>query len=130
MSAIQARRMAGQCTSGAERDGGKLFHAVARNKALCGAKPGRRSVGWSAHLGEKVTCPRCLKKMENIKLAWRYWSKTVPRFYVAQVPGDDGVDWGYTTDQKKALPLTKGWQARFRADCRRVGVAARFEDVS
>jgi hypothetical protein len=38
--------------------------------ALCGAKPGRRSVGWdfqngSSNVGKEVTCPRCLKKLQK-----------------------------------------------------------------
>ena len=30
---------------------------------LCGAKPGRRSAGWSSYPGEQVTCPKCLRKL-------------------------------------------------------------------
>ena len=47
-----------------------------------------------------------------------------------QQAGDDGVDWGYHTDPKKAIPLSTYWQRRFAADCRRVGVTARFTPVN
>jgi hypothetical protein len=66
-SAYLPSRMSGQCGEG-ERDGGKRYHAVpvggsTHAKALCGAKPGRRSVGWGEHHGTAVTCPRCLKRL-------------------------------------------------------------------
>ena len=68
----------GRLANGAERDRGLLVHLVPdpggpdhtrgnRSKqALCGAKPGRRSVGWS-HWNTNLdpgpaTCPRCLKR--------------------------------------------------------------------
>ena len=47
-------------------------------------------------------------------------------YYVAQVPGDAGVDWGYVTNMRQAKPLPPYWQQRFEADCRRVGANARF----
>jgi len=64
------RHLAGRCANGAERDSGTLFHALpiengqVRGRALCGAAPRRRSVGWSewGH-GAAVTCPKCLKKL-------------------------------------------------------------------
>lgn len=59
------------------------------------------------------------------KIASRYWSKACPVFYVSEKIGKIG-DWGYTTDVKKALPLSPYWQRRFNADCDRVGVAAKF----
>ena len=65
-----------------------------------------------------------------MKIAWRFWSAQRPVFYVASIPGDGGKDWGYHTDQKKALPLSAYWQRRFAADCRRVGVDARFLEVT
>lgn len=61
----EARRLAGRCADGAERDGGSLWHAVPARawKALCGAEPGRRSAGWSQRVGDAVTCPRCARKL-------------------------------------------------------------------
>jgi hypothetical protein len=46
------------------------YHAVKKSEisAICGAKPGRRSVGWSPtpKANSVVTCPRCLKKLEKV----------------------------------------------------------------
>ncbi len=70
VTVYEIRRMSGRCNEG-ERDGGKRFHAVPVGgsyhvKACCGAKPGRRSVGWSEHVGSAVTCPRCLQKLLKV----------------------------------------------------------------
>ena len=64
--------LSGRCTDGRELGRGVLVHAVdgthredyneLHGTALCGAKPGRRSVGWSVW-GNSVTCQRCLRKM-------------------------------------------------------------------
>lgn len=63
----QALRLAGRCANVSERDGGARYHAVPPHsiKALCGATYGRRSAGWSEYPGDKVTCPRCQKKLEK-----------------------------------------------------------------
>lgn len=59
--------------------------------------------------------------------AYRIWNKlNMTLYYVAQVPGDGGKDWGYTEDPKQAILLNKYWQRRFNADCRHVGVQAQF----
>lgn len=44
--------------------------------------------------------------------------------YVQNVPGDGGVDWGFTSDRAKALPLNTYFARRFVADCRRVNAVA------
>jgi len=73
MAAPNIWRLAGRCSNGFERDGGARFHAVPADDrgvayvALCGAKPGRRSAGWSSYPGEAVTCPRCLRKLEGVR---------------------------------------------------------------
>jgi hypothetical protein len=66
------RRMTGRCANGAERDGGALYHAVPidafgayHSNAVCGAKPGKRSVGWSGYPGQTVTCKRCIRRLAN-----------------------------------------------------------------
>jgi len=69
------RMLAGRCANGAELDSGTRWHAVPIGDhgmswtALCGAEPGRRSAGWSHWIvsGQAVTCPRCLKKLEQTK---------------------------------------------------------------
>ncbi len=58
-------------------------------------------------------------------IAWRLWARNTI-FYVANLPGDNGVDWGYHTDPRKAIGLNKYWQRRFAANCRRCGSEARF----
>lgn len=68
------------------------------------------------------------------RIAWRYWSAAKPVFYVSQLPGQGGKDWGYTDKPQgvgpdkldRAIPLSPYWQKRFAADCRRAGVEARF----
>lgn len=52
--------LTGRCADGAERDKGTLCHAVVNEyRALCGAKPGRLSAGWSPHASDTVTCEKC-----------------------------------------------------------------------
>ena len=71
MATYTPLRMTGMCRNGAERDGGRIFHAVpgivqpggSWQKALCGAQPGIRGNGWNQQPGQMVTCPRCLKKL-------------------------------------------------------------------
>lgn len=72
------RQLSGTCRDGAERDRGRLWHALAADSeaalgepcyapAVCGAAPGlRRSAGWLAPVAgtsPAVTCPKCLKKL-------------------------------------------------------------------
>ena len=66
----QVMTLAGRCANGFEMDHGRLNHAVSEVGALCGAKPGRRSVGWSREFGD-VTCPRCVAKL-------RKYNKVIP----------------------------------------------------
>lgn len=69
-SVYLAARLAGRCANGYERDQGRRVHAVPHSETLaangycttpaaCGAKPGRRSAGWSVTV-EAPSCPRCL----------------------------------------------------------------------
>jgi len=41
--------------------------------------------------------------------------------YVSELPGHGGVDWGYTPNFDKALPLSRYWHRRFMANARRCG---------
>lgn len=64
---VSAVRLLGSCREH-ERDAGVRFHAVpvGTAKALCGARPGRRSAGWADHpsqIGTAITCPKCAKAM-------------------------------------------------------------------
>jgi hypothetical protein len=49
----------------------------------------------------------------------RPWLKDVI-FYVAQVPGDGGLDWGYTKNPSEAIHLPIYWQRRFARDGGRI----------
>ena len=60
---LKTARLAGRCADGAERDGGTQVHLIADSQqtALCGAKPGRLSAGWS-YADAHATCPRCVAR--------------------------------------------------------------------
>ena len=65
---FKPRQLAGKCSNGAERDHGLITHAVNHIGALCGAKPGRRSVGWVEPWNDApVNCEKCLKRIEDLK---------------------------------------------------------------
>ena len=60
--------MLGRLANGGEKDKGTRLHAIpdGSRKALCGAAPGPRSVGWKEDWGDApkpgivdVTCPKC-----------------------------------------------------------------------
>lgn len=64
--------MAGRCANGAESDRGRIWHARAlrgdgygEEAALCGKKPGGKSVGWSLYPGNYPTCPKCLEVLRE-----------------------------------------------------------------
>lgn len=61
----QPSELAGRCVDGAQRDSGHITHAVPEgfSRAYCGAKPGRKSVGWTMRVGTAVNCPGCLRKI-------------------------------------------------------------------
>ncbi len=68
---ITGRRLAGRCANGCERDAGSIAHAVpagtSHETALCGAEPGRRSVGWSDQ-SQAIDCPRCIRAVSRLIL--------------------------------------------------------------
>jgi hypothetical protein len=90
---IRKGMLLGRLSNGFQSDHGKLIHAVAElpakrppcpfndfgrkvipndnftmQKGLCGAKPARRSVGWTFHeITEEINCPKCLARMERMK---------------------------------------------------------------
>jgi hypothetical protein len=70
----KVRSLAGRCANGAELDHGTRNHTLIGDTwtAACGAKPGRRSVGWVMPWPDRTaTCPRCLKKLEAKRAAWQ-----------------------------------------------------------
>lgn len=59
--------------------------------------------------------------------AYTFWNKATGEMYwVAQVKGDGGKDWGYTSHSELAIDLSPYWQRRFAADCRYCGREAQF----
>lgn len=64
---VYAQRLMGSCRTGSDSSG-DLFHAVPEQSsvALCGRTYGRRSAGWSSVIGDAVTCPKCLRKMQRM----------------------------------------------------------------
>jgi hypothetical protein len=64
---VYARHLAGRCRTGSDSKGA-LAHAVPVGEytALCGRTYGRRSAGWSDYYDRALTCPRCLRKMQQI----------------------------------------------------------------
>jgi hypothetical protein len=70
MQGYEVLVMLGRLSNGFESDHGTRYHAVkfGSHKAVCGAQPGRRSVGWTfdprGH-GKEITCPRCIAKLKR-----------------------------------------------------------------
>lgn len=59
----QVLRKAGSLRNGGEADKGSVWHAVADGRsAICGAMP---AIEWSTYESDRVTCPRCLKRIES-----------------------------------------------------------------
>lgn len=58
------------------------------------------------------------------QIAYRFPSADSAPWYVAQVKGDGGVDWGYTTDISKAIAINTWVWRQFAKDMREVGSAA------
>jgi len=50
-------------------------------------------------------------------------------WYVDSLPGEGGVDWGYTGSSSKARTLTPYWQRRFAATMRHLGEGVVFIPV-
>ena len=72
---ILAAVKGGRCFNGSHRDRGQVVHAVPTkdgkepngywgDNALCGAKTGARSYGWS-QTNKQINCPKCLKKLSS-----------------------------------------------------------------
>ena len=58
------------------------------------------------------------------QIAYRFWTKNSRPWYVAEVKGDGGADWGYTEDMSKAVVLNTNQWRSFAKDMREVGSAA------
>ena len=60
----------GRLASGAQSDHGTVKHLVSwetgtNGAAICGTRPGRRSVGWQDADAPYRPCPHCLKRAER-----------------------------------------------------------------
>jgi hypothetical protein len=91
----QALVMVGRLRNGAERDHGTRNHAVkfGSSTALCGAKPGRRSVGWNTPWGGRdITCPRCLKKLPPAEHIQNVASHIGVQVTICTAPADFAAD--------------------------------------
>ncbi len=70
MLQIRLRYLQGRNANGAHRDAGTKIHALngSERAALCGARPGRLSGGWSEPFQEspEISCQRCIKKFGKI----------------------------------------------------------------
>lgn len=53
-------------------------------------------------------------------ICYRQWD-TCHTFYVSEVRGNGGVDWGYSPDPRQAIKLSRRQMQWFKADCARVG---------
>ena len=60
-------------------------------------------------------------KKSRYYICSRIWRDNLPVFYVRELPGEGGVDWGYVEERRKARPVSTYWARRFVADMRRVG---------
>lgn len=76
-TAWRAAGMLGRLLSGNEGDRGRRLHAIPENDrgtwggtdpALCGARPGPRSVGWGDIEAKPADCPRCVAKLRKAGL--------------------------------------------------------------
>ena len=70
---MHARKLSGRARgNGADRDAGHLTHATMSNSypnydaALCGKKPGPRSMGWQPAEQAPVTCEDCIEALGKI----------------------------------------------------------------
>lgn len=58
------------------------------------------------------------------QIAYRFWSANSGPWYVSEVKGNDGADWGYVTDISKAVALNINQWKSFAKDMREVGTCA------
>ena len=61
--------------------------------------------------------------MEAVYICSRYLGDNLIS-YVSEVPGEGGVDWGYTSNKRQAKNLSLYWMRRFVNDCLRCNTKA------
>lgn len=62
--------------------------------------------------------------MATKQIAYRFWNQNSAPWYVSEVKGNGGADWGYVTDISKAIVLNTNQWKSFAKDMREVGSAA------
>jgi len=60
----------------------------------------------------------------NKQIAYRFNSAKSPAWYVSEVKGNGGKDWGYSTDVEKAVKLNTNQWKSFAKDMRECGTVA------
>ena len=63
---------------------------------------------------------------KEFAIAGRPGNESCMVLWVTHLPGDGGMDWGYSSKSEDALPLSTYWQRRFRADCEAINVTPAF----
>ena len=58
------------------------------------------------------------------QIAYRFMKVDGPAWYVSEIKGNGGVDWGYTNDASKALPINTHVWRQFAKDVRECGGCA------
>lgn len=58
------------------------------------------------------------------QIAYRFFSPAGKPWYVANLKGDGGADWGYSDQIEKAVPLNRNQWQSFAKDMRACDVAA------
>jgi hypothetical protein len=58
------------------------------------------------------------------QIAYRFFSAKSAPWYVSEIKGDGGVDWGYTDNIEKAILLNSNQWQSFAKDMRECGTAA------
>lgn len=61
---------------------------------------------------------------KSCQIAYRFFSAKSAPWYVSDLKGNGGADWGYTNDIAKATVLNRNQWQSFAKDMREVGSAA------
>lgn len=76
-------------------------------------KPASLALPQAAPEPEKVEAPKMRMAKAYQDMGHLRHRGYVPRWWVSEIPGDGGVDWGWTTDSRHALLLTPHWQREY-----------------
>lgn len=62
--------------------------------------------------------------MTTRQIAYRFWTPNSPAWYVSDLKGRGGKDWGYSPDIARAIVLNSNQWRSFAKDCREAGGVA------